>query len=921
EGVRFKDWFLITSLGDQRIILGMPWLKEHDPIITWSDMTMSLDQTKIKRNQRVLDKLREEFQTMEIDEDQELLIRYLQATEEDDLWIRAKTSVSQELEHKHRQEEKKAELPKEYEEWKDIFDKKAAERFPQPRPWDHEIKLKDGFVPKVEKIYPLNPKQQPVFDEWLKEQLDKGYITPSKSPQAAGFFFVSKKDSKALRPCQDYRYLNDWTVKNAYPLPLVSDLLNKIKGAKYFTKLDLRQGYNNVRIKKGDEWKAAFITPRGLFEPKVMYFGLCNSPATFQTMMDSYFQDLINEGWIVIYMDDILLYANTREELREMTKRVLQRLKERDLFLKLEKCKFEQEEIDFLGMVISHNNVKMDPIKLAGIKDWPAPKVVKQVRSFLGFCNFYRRFISHYSEKALPLTNLTKKSVPFAWTPECQQAFDTLKRAFEQGPILLLPDPAKQYHLETDASKRALGAVLRQHGPDGQLHPVAYLSHTLSPTEQNYQVYDRELLAIVTALKTWKYLLCGTTQPVMIRTDHKNLTYYRSTNRLNGRQARWQLLLSEFNIKMEYQPGKELIQADALSRRHDHVDDTGKENVLTMLPESMWVRYIAPDLRDEIKKATEEDSLGQKIIEALKEKTPLPIRGENKDWFYTDGILRRKGTCYVPDNSDLRKRLIKTYHEAPTSGHPGRFKTTMLLIKDYYWPGMGVMVQKFIEGCATCQRLKPDTHPTVPGLTPIGSNATRPFEQISMDFITDLPESEGYDSILVVVDQGLTKGVIFIPCHKTIDAMGTVDLYLKHVYTRFGLPSVMISDRGPQFSSKAFQELRKALGIDHRMSTAYHPQTDGQTERVNQELENHLRILCKNDTSSWVKALPIAELAHNQRTHEARHMSPFKLMYGTDPVAIPTAIPRTSAPAVEERLKELKGFREEALAAHELNKQ
>jgi hypothetical protein len=339
-----------------------------------------------------------------------------------------------------------------------------------------------------------------------------------------------------------------------------------------------------------------------------------------------------------------------------------------------------------------------------------------------------------------------------------------------------------------------------------------------------------------------------------------------------------------------------------------------------MLPDKLFIRYIASDLRDSIKKKTEEDSLGQQIIEALTKKTPLPLRGTHQDWLYIDGTLRRNGKCYVPDDLDLRKDLIKTYHEAPTSGHPGQYKTLMLLMKDYYWPGMGDMTKKFVSGCATCQRMKPDTHPTVPGITPIRSSATRPFEQISMDFITDLPESQGYDSILVVVDQGLTKGVIFTPCHKTIDALGTADLYLNHVYKRFGLPAVMISDRGPQFAAKAFQELRKALGIDHRMSTAYHPQTDRQTEQVNQELENHLRILCENDPNNWVKALPIAEFAHNQRTHEARHMSPFKIMYGTEPVAIPIAIPRTSAPAVEERISEIKRFREEALAAHELSK-
>ena len=305
----------------------------------------------------------------------------------------------------------------------------------------------------------------------------------------------------------------------------------------------------------------------------------------------------------------------------------------------------------------------------------------------------------------------------------------------------------------------------------------------------------------------------------------------------------------------------------------------------------------------------------------MKSKLALPIRGNKDDWTYTNGILRQKGICYVPNNAKIRRKLIKEYHETPTLGHPGKYKTLMLILRDYYWPSMVHMVQKYIEGCATCQCMKPDTHPTIPELVPIGSTATCPFEQVTMDFITDLPESDGFDSIMVVVDHGLTKGVIFIPCNKTIDSLGTARLYIDFVYKRFGLPSIIISDRGPQFASKAFQEMGKALGIDHRLSTAFHPQTDGQTERVNQELENHLRILCENNAKGWARALPIAEFAHNQRTHETRKMSPFKLMYGSEPVAIPTALPRIMAPSIDEHLSRLLKDREEALAAHELNKQ
>jgi hypothetical protein len=238
------------------------------------------------------------------------------------------------------------------------------------------------------------------MNEFIDENLRKGYIRPSKSPMASPFFFVGKKDGR-LRPCQDYRYLNSGTVKHAYPLPLISEMVDQVKGWTHFTKLDLRSGYNNVRIKEGDQWKAAFKTKRGLFEPTVMFFGLCNSPATFQSMMNDIFRDYVDEGWLHIYMDDLLLCGQSSKDIQRKTLRIVQRLKENDLFLKLEKCKFDIPRIEFLGMIISHNQVDMDPVKVQGVLDWPTPETVKQVRGFLGFGNFYRRFIDHYSDIAL----------------------------------------------------------------------------------------------------------------------------------------------------------------------------------------------------------------------------------------------------------------------------------------------------------------------------------------------------------------------------------------------------------------------------------------------------------------------------------------------------------------------------------------
>jgi Reverse transcriptase (RNA-dependent DNA polymerase)/RNase H-like domain found in reverse transcriptase len=312
--------------------------------------------------------------------------------------------------------------------------------------------MKEGFKPKSFKNYNLTLAEQIELDKFLKKNLEKGYIQPSQSPMASLFLFVSKKAGK-LRPCQDYRYLNDWTVKNSYPLPLISEIMDKLKGAKYFTKLDVCWGYNNIQTRNGDEWKAAFKMNKGLFEPTVMFFRMCNSPATFQAMMDHIFMTMIDNQLVIVYMDDILIFADIKEELERITKLVLEKLQEHDLFLKAKKCEFCQTRIEYLGMIIEEGRISMDAVKLGGIRDWPVPTTLKQTRSFLGFGNFYRKFIFHYSELARPLNDLTKKDKKFEWTTECQEAFDTMKKRFMEELVLLMPDQSKPFQIKSDASK------------------------------------------------------------------------------------------------------------------------------------------------------------------------------------------------------------------------------------------------------------------------------------------------------------------------------------------------------------------------------------------------------------------------------------------------------------------------------------
>jgi hypothetical protein len=895
--------FLVTNLGKEDMILGYSWLAKWEPEIRWSDGLIRFRNSPGAR-----------YLEAHIAKEQEI-IEFLE--------IRRLTQATQMAQKAHAHEKPRGieTLPKAFHQWKDRFEKQPAERLPEHQPWDHEINLKPGWNPKPAKAYRLNPKEMDHLDEFLSENKRKGYIRPSSSPIASPFFFVDKKDS-SLRPCQDYRELNENTIKDSYPLPLIDELLDGLLGQKWFTKLDLRAGYNNIRIRDGDEHKAAFITPRGLFEPLVMFFGMCNSPATMMRMMQTEYADYIAQGWLKIYIDDVLIAAPTKELLQERTKMVLRRAKEIDVFFKIEKCEFVKEKVEFCGMIVSENSVEMDPVKVSGITEWPRPTTVREVRKFLGFCNYYRRFVPGYSRLTRPLHDLTKKDHKWDWTRQCEAAFLTIKKLMAEGPSLLTPDANKPFELAVDASKFATGAVLKQQDNDGHWRPCGFISQSLTPAERNYEIWDRELLGIIRGLESWRHLLQMPAHPTIVDTDHQNLTYFRTARRLNPRQARWQGKLSTYNIQLRHIPGSKMGEPDALSRRSDHSEGVEDDELTTLLPESMFVSIIDTEMQSRIRDTPRKDPLVEEALERLKASAPGALRNSLNDWETHEGLVKYRGKLYIPDDEDLRRDLVRQMHESAAMGHPGRRKTTELMMRYYWWPGMTRFIHAFVDGCAVCQQNKPDTNPRkAPPLPLTGTESNRVFAGISMDFITDLPISDGKDSVLVVVDQGLSKGVIFIPCTKDIDTLTTARLLEQHVYKWFGLPEYIISDRGPQFASKTALELGKILGYRNKLSTAYHPQTDGQTERVNQELELYLRMYCANNQEDWTTHLAAAQFTHNHRPHSTRQLSPFEVIMGYNPPAFPTIMPETNIPVVEERLREITRIRNEAKAAHEIARQ
>ena len=422
-----------------------------------------------------------------------------------------------------------------FHQWIKVFGRKQSERMPTRKIWDHAIKTKEGFVPRKRTVYPLLREEREEVHEFIQEQLRKGYIRPSKSPQTALVFFVGKKDGKK-RMVQDYRYLNEWTIKNNYPLPLISDVVENIGTKKIFTKMDLRWGYNNVQIKEGDKWKVVFTTPEGSFEPTVMFFRLTNSPVTFQMMMNKLLRDLINTEKVVAFID-VVIGTESEEGHDELVAEVIKRLEKNDLYVKPEKYKWKVREVGFLGVVIGKEGIKMEEEKVKSVLDWPTPKCVKDIQKFLGLANYYCRFIESFASMARPLHDMVKKNRKWDWTEKQEKAFRELKERFTKEPVLAAPDLDKKMRMEVDASDYATEGVLSMESEDGLWRPVAFLSKSLNETERNYEIYDKEMLAIIRGLENWRHLLEGTCFKFEIWTDHKNLEYFMKVQKLNRRQA------------------------------------------------------------------------------------------------------------------------------------------------------------------------------------------------------------------------------------------------------------------------------------------------------------------------------------------------------------------------------------------------
>jgi hypothetical protein len=622
--------FFLAELGMNKMILGYPWFAAVQPNIDWKRGW--IDHTQLPIVLRVPDAAKAIFTSRTknvprpVHHDQYYIGRVtihpgkMQEEPVEDMFPNRRKAATPVEPIKG--------IPSEYQRHSKVFSEEASQRLPQHTIWDHAIELLDGAPTTLPgRLLPLTQEERQEAHNFVAEHLKRGTIQLSNSPYAANFFFVKKKDKK-LCPVQDYRPVNKWTRKDRNVSPLIPEVIDRLSGCTLFTKFDVRWGYNNVRIRGGDEWKAAFLTPEGLFEPTVMFFGLTNSPATFQMMMNTIFRREVALGWLSVYMDDIAIHTKprpgeTEEEHhirhQEYVHLVLDRLEANDLYLKPEKCAFEQKEIDYLGVIVGGNTLKMDPKKIKGVASWKEPTTVTEVRKFLGFTGYYRYFVPNYSKIARPLLNLTKKSTPWHWEARQQQAFDELKDRMCSKPVLKQPDFTKKFYLQVDASAYGVGAVLSQEGDitttslakhsAPTLHPTAYYSATFTPTERNYDIYERELLAIMKSLAHWRPYLGWTREPFTILTDHANLQYWKAPKNLNRRTARWHADLQEYDYEIKHIPGSTNIPADALLRPPG-VDKGEEDNQnVTIIPPEKFQALVAA-IRGTAIRVADEDSDG-----------------------------------------------------------------------------------------------------------------------------------------------------------------------------------------------------------------------------------------------------------------------------------------------------------------------
>ena len=773
---------------------------------------------------------------------------------------------------------------------------------PDRGPWNHKIRLTG--TPRRQRRNRLSPPEFAELKKQCTELLSQGRVQISNSPYAAPIILVRKPDN-SMRLCIDYRGLNEFSVRDAYPLPRIDELLEQLRTAAVISHLDLQQGYYQIRMADDgpeDDSIAATAfqgcTPSGapcLLEFLVMPFGLCNAPATFSRLMNKILEPYLNK-FVLCYLDDICIYSESPEQHLEHLRIVLDVLRKNKLHIKLSKCAWGKKETEYLGVIAGNGSLRPSPDKIEAVRNWPLPETQRQVKSFVAFCSFYRKFVHHFADCSAALTDMTRKGKPgkVVWDTTTRAAFETLKARMISAPVLQLPaiGPQSEFIVATDASNVGLGAVLLQEDSEGSVRPCAYWARKLNNAERNYSAYDLEALAVVEAVtRVWRMYLDGAAS-ITVVTDHATLVHLlkQSSSDLTKRQAHYVEKLMPYTgtMKITYRKGS-ANEADPVSRRPDFYslwwDGELPNDAKVWNTEATLLAMNA----DEI---SVDDEFGVKLKRAYESMTYFDENGRwHKDGLQktADGLFLYHGRIVIPrpvndprHALELRLSLMHELHDA--AGHPGWKRMLAGLLKRFWWKGISADCKDYCSRCVVCNRAKPHRRGQAP-VHPLPV-PKYPWEVVGVDFVTCLPRSgkSSYTAVMIIVDH-LTRMAHFAPCHDEVTAEEAADMFVHHCYRLHGVPRVLVSDRDPRFISTFWQSLWKRLGTRLNMSTARRPQTDGLTERVNETMQSLLRCYCAEAGYDWYDQLDMIEFQYNSSMSESTQHSPFESTYGFQPPA------------------------------------
>lgn len=793
-------------------------------------------------------------------------------------------------------------------EYSDVF---ATSNYELGRTNVCEQKIETGdAIPVHQPPYRVSPREREIISEQISEMLQAGIIRRSRSSWASPVVLVKKRTGD-WRFCVDYRNLNRLIKLDTYPLPVISDILTSLQGSCYFSTLDLFSGFWQINLTEDAKQKTAFITPDGLHEFQVLPFGLASSPACFQRCMD---QVLAGLKWksCLVYLDDIIVKGKTFEEHLENLKEILNRLREANLKLKPSKCHFGKTKIKVLGHVACPQGISPDPEKVQAVKNFPRPKKVVDVQSFIGLANYYRKFVRGFADIARPLTLLTRKNTRFIWTDEQEIAFQTLKEALIKAPVLRHFEENLPIEIHVDASNYGIGAIILQSHPDGNTYPIAYASRRLSEAEIKFNTTEKECLGFVYAVSQFRHFIWG--KPFKIVTDHHALCWLHKNRDASGRLVRWAIKLQDYTYEIVHKSGKRHADADSLSR--NPVDDpTLEDQHVDEIPILMLQA-------EKIAEFQTRDPKLNKLIDAINnpENADAKIVKQSRSFFIDSGVLYKKNftpdgrtkLLVVPDK--LKHDVLLCCHDDPMTGaHLGIAKTYGKIRNRYYWDNMFKEIEAYVKSCTHCQHRKNVPRAPAGLLQPIKVGS--PFKCIGVDFLGPFPKSKsGNTFIITATDYATRWAEARAVTNSTAETVA--NFLIESILCRHGCVEQIITDRGKCFQSKLIRSLLEGIGSHPTFTTAYHPATNGLTEHYNGTLATMLSMYVSTDQKDWCSYVSLVTFAFNTSPQPSTKQTPFLLVYGREarlPIDVSLGVNEDRNETVTEMLERIQKTRQHAV--------